>query len=1387
MSVLDAGSRAPTFRNRGAMLASALPMDRRLALAAGSSLPEHCTGAVVKADLSGFSSLANRLAAALGPKLGAEELSTCIDPVFAAMIEELHAYGGSIIGFAGDAVTCWFDERPAGAAPARALAGALALERRVAELGGRAARDGERLGLSARIGVAAGPARRVVVGDPSSRVVDLLMGATVARAAAAERAAQGGQVVAAREVVEALAPRLRTASVAGAFARVLALEGPVPRPAFDDTPATAPLTEESLRPWHHPAVLGRLLAGDELLADVRMAAAVFVRFSGIDYDADPDAGRRLDALIRIVQHSLDRHEAMLVDVASDERGSYACCIVGAPVSHRDDVRRAVDAALDLVAVAQRAERPEELQVGVAYGRVWAGTFGTAIRSCYAARGDAVNLAARLMDHASAGEVLVTAQVGDAVAASHVTEPVGGVELKGQAKALDVARVRRRRKRPAATAAAIRRPPLIGRDAELEVIKSALTDAAAGAARTVVIRGESGLGKSRLLQAAAGEAKARGFRVVAAAGSAVEQSSPYLGWRAVVEELLGASSWILSPEDVDRILAPLGKEGREHAALLAGVLPMAPPETELTRWMAPASRQENTQRLLVRLFEAHRGPAPVLLVVDDLQWLDSASCELVVKLLRSSGRLAVVAAVRPDAPAAQANLDALSGTDPHAVELGPLDAGDALALVAATLGVTELPPAVARFVAERGGGHPFYSLELAHALRDAQLLELRGASAHLRAGADLDALEFPETVEAMIASRVDRLPAQAQAALKMASVLDQAFAPDLLHELGRSLGAHVADELAELAALDLLAPDSASGGYTFRHVLIREVVYGRLLYGQKRRLHKRAAEIFEQSGTVPAGVLAHHWERAGVAGRAIDALEVAGEAALQAGAFRECAGFVARAIALAEGRRPPDALEVAEPAPPVPPLRRAAWEWHGAQAHYRLGDLRESRALAEAAVSAFDRPFPRRAGLAVAIAMQLLRQLVHRLVPRRVLERTSEDEQRHLRRTVRAYFNLAEVYYLASLKPRSAYAALRGLNLAELAGPSLELVEAYGAICIICSLVGRQKLAERYGRLGAETAARVGLPYATAINLHQISLQRSAVGGYDSIFDHEAEAATLFRRLSDKGRLRDSLAIAGIAANHAGRLDLAQRLLTELLATGDENEHFLQEVWAATWLGAVALRRGDAAGALAQLQHAASLEQPADVTAVTRHALLALALERTGRPEEAAAEAERAAVLVRETRARPTTHSVLDGYAALAEVALKGWDGAESELERELWRRRAAEACRNLRTYCRVFPIGEPARRLYAGEYAWRLGRRRRALRAWRRSLAAAQSLDLRYEAARAHAALSAGLREDDARRARHSASARELLDAMGAAAPEDASGEARLLGKSAQHGTRETA
>ena len=206
-------------------------------------------------------------------------------------------------------------------------------------------------------------------------------------------------------------------------------------------------------------------------------------------------------------------------------------------------------------------------------------------------------------------------------------------------------------------------------------------------------------------------------------------------------------------------------------------------------------------------------------------------------------------------------------------------------------------------------------------------------------------------------------------------------PGLLMRLDR--------RLVGLEALDLIAADGDGSrrGYSFRHVLIRDVVYSRLLYAQRRQLHRRAAEHYEQlgqsTGGVPDGLLAHHWEAAGVPGRAIEYLESAGTDALRDGAFREAAGFLGRAIDLAEA----DAVQATDRADPRAgrghPATDAMWRWLAAQARYRLGDLDQSRDLAEAAVGVLDRPLPRDGlALGAAVGMQAGTQLLHRLVPGR---------------------------------------------------------------------------------------------------------------------------------------------------------------------------------------------------------------------------------------------------------------------------------------------------------------------------------------------------------------------------------------------------------------------
>ena len=177
-----------------------IPEDRRLALAGGRDLPDRTTGSVLFADISGFTPLTAALAQELGVQRGAEEVLNQINPVFEAIIARLHLYGGSVMGFAGDSITCWLD----GDRGARGVACALAMQEAMRPFATVTTPAGTPISLAIKIAVATGPARRFVVGDPDIQLIDVLAGRTLDHVAGAEKMAEKGEIVVGEEVVAAL-------------------------------------------------------------------------------------------------------------------------------------------------------------------------------------------------------------------------------------------------------------------------------------------------------------------------------------------------------------------------------------------------------------------------------------------------------------------------------------------------------------------------------------------------------------------------------------------------------------------------------------------------------------------------------------------------------------------------------------------------------------------------------------------------------------------------------------------------------------------------------------------------------------------------------------------------------------------------------------------------------------------------------------------------------------------------------------------------------------------------------------------------------------------------------------------------------------------------------
>jgi CheY-like chemotaxis protein/class 3 adenylate cyclase/predicted metal-dependent HD superfamily phosphohydrolase len=432
-----------------------LPMDRRQALFRGETLPDRTAGAALVADISGFTPLTVALAQELGRQRGAEELTRLLNQVYGALIAEVHRDGGSVIGFSGDAITCWLD----GDDGLRAIACGLAMQGAMAAFASVSTPSGTAVSLSIKVAVAAGPVRRFLVGDPHVQKIDVIAGQTLDHLALAEQQAGRGEVVATADLVERASEQITVgewrieAETGQRFGVVRGLAVPVvPRPWPELPPNSLP--NEQCRPWLLGPVYRRLVSGTrQFLAELRPAVALFLQFGGIDYDHDDEAGARLDAFVCWVQSIVDRYEGSLIQLTIGDKGSYLYAAFGAPLAHDDDAVRAVEAALLLQSPPTALAFITGIQTGVAAGRVRAGAYGSSAQRTYGALGESTNLAARLMLAATDG-ILCDETVFEAARRRLSFHALPPIRVKGKAEPVAVYRPTGKVARPPRSEAAI---------------------------------------------------------------------------------------------------------------------------------------------------------------------------------------------------------------------------------------------------------------------------------------------------------------------------------------------------------------------------------------------------------------------------------------------------------------------------------------------------------------------------------------------------------------------------------------------------------------------------------------------------------------------------------------------------------------------------------------------------------------------------------------------------------------------------------------------------------------------------------------------------------------------------------------------------------------------
>ncbi|HEU0291181.1 MAG TPA: AAA family ATPase [Anaerolineales bacterium] len=595
-------------------------------------------------------------------------------------------------------------------------------------------------------------------------------------------------------------------------------------------------------------------------------------------------------------------------------GDAILAFFGAPITHEDDPQRAVLAGLEIqqgiktyVEEIRRKYGLEfGLRVGINTGLVVVGEIGSDLRMEYTAIGDAINLAARMEQTAAVGTIQISEETYKLVAPFFELEVLGEVEVKGKTAPVKTYRVLGVKSTPGRLRGLEGlSSPLVGREAQLALLKARLEDLGNGRGSAVAVIGEAGLGKSTLIAAMKKEQESQGSTWLRGDALSYARSISYFAWRQVIRQSIEAHEddspaqvrakltyvcdcCTLPGGDIPFLEAMLAVESEQSLEMLAGV---------------------QGEALVQRMVEAVGGylcglatDRSLVLVLDDLHWADEASLNLLASLatLTQSQPILFICSLRPDKTVPGWDtihqIEKAQGAQYYRILLEPLQSDQTDALLANLLGMKDFPRNIRDTIVEKAEGNPFFIEEIIRVLIETG--QIVHQNSHWQAVTADAKISLPNTLRGVLNARIDRLPETTRHVLQNAAVVGRSFDLRVLRRL-TSLNGGLAPHIQYLNEVSLIEPFREE--YAFRHILIQEAAYDSILLKNRAALHRQIGETLEELHADRleefAPLLAHHFYH-GQDERSLNYDTIAGEKAARLYANTEAAAHFSRALEVA---------------------------------------------------------------------------------------------------------------------------------------------------------------------------------------------------------------------------------------------------------------------------------------------------------------------------------------------------------------------------------------------------------------------------------------------------------------------------------------------------------
>lgn len=1313
--------------------------------------------AVLFADISGFTALSEKLGSH-GPD-GVEELTQVLNAYFGKLIEVIQSHGGDVVKFAGDALLAFWPAADA-ADLARATRYAAQCGLQVQEmLATFTTPQGHRLYL--KVGVGAGHVFFVSLGGVYNRWESVMIGPPVIEATLATTKADAGSVVLGARAWQELKDRAEGIELAPEYTRLIRVddpETPIPlsKPEVSDDAVPSML-------FYIPAAIHRRLAARQSgwLAEMRRLTVVFVNLPELNANT-PLA--KAQELIRALQTELYRFEGSVNKLSIDEKGVTLVAALGLPpLAHEDDPQRGIMAGLAIH--DKLAQLNWHGSVGITTGRVFCGTIGSEERCEYTIIGHVVNLSARLMQ-AAKGKIYCDETTYKAAQTRVAWEVLPPVMVKGRTEPVPVFLPLAPQK-----SGIINRPTqvMVGRSAEMFFLEAhirRLMSERLGA--VILIEGEAGIGKSTLVSSLLHRADDLGLTTWLGAALPIERSTPFYVWRAIFRSYFRYDG---SKTDLEgqrrKVLDQLAADPDllELAPLLDVVLSLDFAATPLTAEMFGEVRLTATNNLLIRLLKRQTEKAPLQIILEDCHWMDSASWSLARQAAQQIPSLMLVLVTRPlIEPLPRDYIPIEASPTTKRLPLSPLEPDETVALVKRRLGVAEVPQPMFELLQAKAQGNPFFIEEISYALRDTGKLHIQDGRCSIAPGLDLTSLPFPDNVQGVVTSRIDRLTPGEQLTLKVASVIGRTFSSHLLRDIcpiedDKPLLDQHLDTLViqSLATQETPEPDPA---FSFRHVITQEVAYQMMPPTQRKSLHQAVAEWYESHYRADLSpffpLLAKHWTNTDQVPKAIDYLEKSGENAMRDFAHEEALTFFSQALSLDE-----------QSGSKVEPLRKARWWRQSAESYYNLGDHTRSREHFLTALELLGFRGTRGGWRCVFSTLwEFSKQKLHRLLPWWFVGRARGEKALRRLEAARCFERLTQIYYLNNDKLPTIHGTFRALNLSETVGESPELARSYSHATVVTGLLMMHKTARSHAQRARNVARAVNQQECSAYAEFICSIYWVTVGEWEKCEWNLNFALEIADRIGQKRRWDESMITLANMASRSGDYRRGADIARQLQESGTRRGVPQVQIWGMSWQIMCLLAIEPESPEIATIEKTLTeclANNPGILLGdqILGYGILALSFWRRGDEKPARVATEQADAIIKRTD--QISHYLLPAYVGLVEVYLGLWkkQRATSTLAKEL-QSRTRHLLKVLGQFAMMYPIAQAAKWQSWGHYYWLLGSRRKAIRAWKKSLAWAETHRMPYEQAEAHAELALHLPTSDTTRAFHLARARELFTQIGA-------------------------